>query len=997
MPLGPDDRRLLAYLVESDTVPLPALLPAVADAERSGDLARSLVERALLRGDEVVRIRDEVERLRSGEWHASLDAAVGKTMVSDVGALGATRISRRPGSGPEVRLATSSLPARADASLTLGPREATSLPSVATSATPLPSRPASEGRATLGPDEASTAAFAPASSTPDGIYLLERATEADELHRRVTRELRSELPSARHFVPAIELGLDVAFADDPESHPSRALTSAHRYQLYGEIGRGGMGRILRGRDLAIGREVAVKVMLDGKDRTEADIRRFWMEVQATGQLEHPAIVPVHDVGRLPSGQLYYVMKMLAGRNLADVVAGLRRGTPAIVDEFPRTRLLTIFQQVAYAVAFAHARGVVHRDIKPANIMVGRYGEVTLLDWGLAKILRAGTSVPAPSMAEAPVRIHEHLSAGDTAEGTITGTPQYMAPEAITGASERIDEKSDVYGLGAVLYELLTLEAAFEDRGFVQTLVDVRTGQLVPPRRRAPDRGITPDLEELCLQAMSFDPVDRPTAKQLADDIGRILEGTKERERRVAEARARVREGREAIERWRILKDELTTLEADAYRMTETLPAWAPVRQKSALWELEDKISRLRIEAVGAFEEAEAGFQRALGELPDDKEARSLLSALYYERFVEAEHARDVENQRYFRSLVARYDDGAWSRVLTARGTLNVRTDEPGVVARLARLAPVNRVLTPVDERVLGTTPIDAVELPVGSYLLTLRGRDGAEVVRPVVVGRAEEVDVVVRMFGPSEVGAGFVLVPTGPATLGGDPLAYGSLPRRVVDVDDFVIARDVVTCAEYAEFLDDLARTSLAEAEARAPRVSADPASAYWVYDRAEARFVPRPSAHGRTHWSPRHPVVAVSYDDAQAFAAWRSARSGERLRLPTEDEWEKTARGVDGRFFPWGDQFDATFCKMKDSRQGGVLEPEVVGSFETDRSPYGVRDMAGGVRELCTSTQSRGEEPVMRGGCWHDSELFCRVAFRHPTSRTFVNTGLGFRLVKDP
>ncbi len=914
MALPPDDRRLAAYLVESATLPLESLLPAIEEAAGTGDLGGTLLSRSLLGAPEIDRLRAEVERIFPSDWRRALDDGTGQTLVSDIGTL------RRRTPPPVAQTP------RWDS----GPRT-----------------------------------------------LRERSTTLE-------MGVDSEPPSARHFVPDLA-GSAGATPADPD-----------RYLLLGEIGRGGMGRILRARDRLIGREVAVKVMLEGTRATELDLRRFWMEVQATGQLEHPAIIPVHDVGRLPGGELFYVMKLLSGRTLAEIVTALRRGNAEVTEELPRTRLLTLFQQVAYAMAFSHARGVIHRDIKPANIMIGRYGEITILDWGLAKLTRK-SSLPVregevETADEAEVRAQSFArtppnSGSETAEGTVTGTPQYMAPEAVEGHPEKVGEKADVYGLGAVLYEILTLEPAFADRGFLKTLVDVRAGAFVPPRLRAPDRGITRELEDLCLRAMSMDPEDRPTAKELADDIGTILEGTKERERRVGEARARVREGRAALDRWRILKEELAELDQKVHELAKAVPPWAPAADKTPLWDHADRASRLRIEAIGAFEEAEAGFLRALGELPEDREARALLSTLYFDRFTEAEKTHDVEGQRYYRSLVARYDDGAWAKVLAGRGSLTVVASQTGIEVKIARLSPHNRILRPTDERALGPTPIDAAELPIGSYLLTLYPPGQRPIVRPVLIGRMEDVVVEVRVHPDEAIGEDLVYVPAGSAILGGDPVAHGARERRVVDVPDFAIARYPVTCAEYLAFVDALGQSDPAAALRRVPRALPS-GGHYWTWDADRRGFVCPPGS-----WEPRFPIVSISYEDALAYIAWRAGRTGERLRLPREEEWEKAARGVDGRFFPWGDHFDASFCKMKDSRNTPSPEREPVGAFPTDRSPYGAHDFAGGVRELCVSTEG---EPVMRGGCWHDTGLFCRLAFRHVTKPDFVNTGLGFRLVRD-
>jgi|GEM_PF-869274 len=766
-----------------------------------------------------------------------------------------------------------------------------------------------------------------------------------------------------------------------------------RYLMLGEIGRGGMGRILSARDREIGREVALKVLLRGNEASDSMIRRFWTEVQATGQLEHPSIIPIHDVGRMPSGEPFYVMKKLTGRTLAEIIGQLEMGDSQAVEEFTRPRLLTIFQQIANAVAFAHDHGVIHRDIKPANIMVGGYGEAILIDWGLAKVL--GIEDVQPEADVQPVALSGRYSAVATQSGTITGTPQYMSPEATEGQPELLTPKSDVYGLGAVLYEILTLEPPYRDLGFVPTVMKVRKGELIPPRERAPHLSIPQELEELCLRTMAREPEARPRAKTVADEVGRILEGAKERERRKKEAKVRVRTGRASTERWQMLKLELQAAEAEAKRLAKEVPPWADVERKVEIWAIEDRVSELKIDAVSAFAEAEADFVRALGEVADDREARSALAALYFARFGEAERARDREGQRYYRSLVAQYDDGVWARVLEGDGALEVTTEPPGVSVTISRLQLHGRVLRPVEPRSLGSTPVQRFDLPIGSYLLCL-SRDGQrDVLRPVHIGRTETVHAQVRWRDTAEIGEDFVLIPEGPAILGGDPIAHGGLERRTKDISEFCLARYPVTCDEYLAFLNARAREDLEAALKHVPRARAQEGY-YWQWDEVSQTFKYPDKTPGGHAWIGSLPVNGVSMDDAVAYIAWRKALTGEQLRLPHEDEWEKAARSVDGRFFPWGDHFDPTFCKMKQSRDVPYPEPEPVGAFDTDTSPYGARDMAGGVREICRTVAEGEEVPVMRGGCWHDTGLFCRVAFRHVTQPDFVNTGLGFRLAKD-
>ncbi len=961
--LRPEDRALAAYLLERDLIPMDELLRAL-DAASSSDrrLGEVLMDSGSLTGIALETAQVEASKRDVSETSTVSDESVDDTWFDLVG---------------EARLVTP-LPPRNE----WDEENPTKIPGVAYEDWDGlgPTAPYEPSRF-VGGDVLETDTIRGGSPSDPIIGGGVAYPEALDLSHPRPRTLRSS-------------GVDLEIEKSSLRLAPSGKDMEERYQLLGEIGRGGMGRILKARDTEIGREVAVKVLLGGGQAPENLIRRFWTEVQATGQLEHPSIIPIHDIGRLPTGELFYVMKMLSGRTLADIIQKLRDGDQDTMKEFTRVRMLTIFQQIAYAVAFSHAHGVIHRDIKPANIMVGRYGESILLDWGLAKV----QSDREPEITEdmPQVRMVGRYSASETASGTITGTPQYMSPEATEGRPELVSSKSDVYGLGATLYEILTLEPAFPDLGFVPTVMRVRRGDFRRPRERVPDLGIPPDLEELCLSAMQSDPEARPPAKKLADDIGSFLEGAKERQRRSEEAKARIREGRRATDRWKQLKIELQSAESEAKKLAKEVPTWEGVEKKHRIWTLEDRVSELKIDAIAAFEEAEAAFLRALGEVPDDREARSALASLYFARFGEAERARDVEGQKYYRTLVSRYDDGVWERVLEGDGTLEITATPVDVEVGIARLENVDRVLRPSDRRLLGRVPVEQFEVPIGSYLLFFSRPNDRQIVRPVLIGRTESVSVHLDWRTVDEIGESFVLVPEGPAILGGDPIAHGGLDRRVVEVGEFAIARFPVTCDEYLEFINDLAATSGEKAALEhVPRARAQEGY-YWRFDPERGRFEYPEKSPGGHAWVADLPVNGVSMEDALAYIEWKSAATGERLRLPHENEWEKAARGVDGRFFPWGDHFDPTFCKMKESRNMPYPEPEPVGAFPIDCSPYGARDMAGGMREICATEVGAQIMPVMRGGCWSDTGLFCRVAFRHVTQRDFVNTGLGFRLAKD-
>jgi len=234
--------------------------------------------------------------------------------------------------------------------------------------------------------------------------------------------------------------------DDPLS-----ITQGDRYRLEGELARGGMGVVYRATDTAFGREVAIKVV--GPDLGDTDAaRRFVAEARITGQLQHPAIPPVHDLGSLPNGRPYLAMKLIKGRTLAAEIRSIREAGPLQPEDLDR--LTRMFEQVCLAVAFAHSRRVIHRDLKPANVMVGAFGEVQVMDWGLAKDL-AAASVPLESTNETLAGQIGDDPDGRTMAGRVMGTPAYMPPEQARGEIDHVDERADVFALGGILLCILT--------------------------------------------------------------------------------------------------------------------------------------------------------------------------------------------------------------------------------------------------------------------------------------------------------------------------------------------------------------------------------------------------------------------------------------------------------------------------------------------------------------------------------------------------------------
>ncbi len=747
---------------------------------------------------------------------------------------------------------------------------------------------------------------------------------------------------------------------------------ADRYKVQGILGKGGMGEVLRVFDTKFERSLAMKIIHSSLVSSPLILQLFIKEAKSTGLLQHPGTVPVHDFGTLSDGRLYFTMQEIQGITLKEAIQHAHEfGTPsdwgAVHKDWSIHRLLGAFERICETMAYAHDMGLMHRDIKPSNFMLGKHGEVLVMDWGIAKVLPHGESYFPNANTLRP-----NL-------GSVVGTPDYIAPEQARGESDQVNAKSDVFSLGCVLYEIIAGHSLRNTD--VQDISELK--HIL--NTDCPDLPVHDEtLQDIYYRCVALDPIERyNSASELYQDLSAWLDGESKRQR----ALAWVAEAKQHHQQVVLLQREINQIETQIQYQKDQIQKWSPLADKQRLWDLEDTHARLQQEADLAEMNSIEGLHSALNHAPDLQEAHQVLARIYHTQHQRAELQLNQRQAHLTLELMRLHDRGEFSTYLSGQGTVlfqNLTSAE----WRLFKLVDQHRRLQPIEMGI----PQTSMTLDIGSYALQ-HTREPLTI--PFTITRSHPT-ITVQIPSTPNLHDGECWIPSGNCWIGS--ITEPNHPYRNVAVDSFIIQQHPVTNRQYIQFLESLVQTKgLEHALQHVPRTNAisnKDAQILYTWNEDTERFTLEPDPQGDC-WDPDWPVIMVSGKDAIAYANWWSEQTGVQWRLPTTIEWEKAARGVDGRNLPWGNYFEPTWSCVRGSTKGRTLPARVDDEiYPEDCSIYGVRGLAGNVQDFCIDPNDP-ENIVCKGGAWAHHPEFIHMAIERQFSLNIRLEVAGFRLVR--
>ena len=824
-------------------------------------------------------------------------------------------------------------------------------------------------------------------------------------------------------------------------------------ELIGNLGHGGIGDVNLAMDGILGRSVAVKTLHKNlRDRSD-QLERMIREAQTAAQLEHPNIVPIYSLGLSSKLGVYFTMKRLRGDSLRHVISELALQNPAYTWRYTPARRLGIFIRICQGILYAHSKGILHRDLKPENVRIGEYGEVTIIDWGLVhEVSSKNTKLNTHRRDrhsthvtwENELEIEKILNTSNpTLDGELSGTPRYMSPEQAEAQNSELDERSDIYSLGVILYELLTFYNPFYDKEKQNDIIDaVCTGNYHKPRRFATARNVPEELEAICLKAMALRREDRyQSVNELLKDIYAHQEGSQVMAYKADPFTALMKVFRRnpirtavfvsvilsvisfAGIRYFIDSQNFNNVIEQVEKSLLNVSRHQQILQIKLQDEVENdpeyqkRVANMQNEIEHQLETANLLLNTISNFKPGSYRFHQMQERLLmndmrfcakYRRFPELRkrlgQADELLAYRHDYSSPEFREAVQQARFLLSGNStiLSVVTEPAGARVRIRKVLAENQegklVLDdylkiseyggdyprrPHEENdgTVAGTPMQTFTLDKGKYIFFFETSDGRMLELPVLVRPAAERNI--HLVIPKAVPDGTVYVPENYVFLGNHDVEDDAYKRK--NMPGFFIGKYEVTFAEYIPFWMSLPEEKREECM---PIVSL-------IDRRSQVRALDN---DGKLHprLRPTLPVVGVSHEAADMYCKWLGERMGRPCHLPTAEEWEAAARGVDARLYPWGNSFETEYANTVEATASrgrfGSL-PTIPGSFPRDVSPYGAFDMAGNVRELTDSQFNDGTDFYQIKGASFTSSRRALPLY-NSGDRPFSPSDVGFRIL---
>ena len=742
------------------------------------------------------------------------------------------------------------------------------------------------------------------------------------------------------------------------------------------IGLGGMGAVFSGCEPGLMREVALKMLRPAYRWMPNRIAAFIREARTTAQINHPNIVPVYRIGVFEGAGVYFAMKRVRGETLRAIIAKLAEGDVAARKRYTLRRLLEIFISACNGVAFAHHRGVVHCDLKPANLMVGDYGEVLVMDWGMAQYRenRADTGF-----------VGVELGGEDAHDrpGTLGGTPVFMAPELLTRTRHEPDELTDVYSLGAILYCILTWRSAPYPTDLppeeLQRLV-AAAAPVAPGRAAQSPQPVPREIEAIALKAMARNRDRRyQSVGELIEDLHNYLDGYPVRAYSPNVVYRGVKWIRRhplvplavlaAVVTWvgvRLWQDVQVQLNAEnlfsvaEYNYQDGVTAELALRRNCrmiAAPQLADSVAGNSIRAEAAKRRAVMidHYNAALelmGRIPDPAARRIPRMKVIYRDIFRGRLATELMSgdDRAVRETLAQLRSRWGSRFAAAVaadpvlrrtteridagiGKLEISCAAPGW--NKLELRSENGDVRHLD---LDRAAPQALDLPSGSWTATFTGTDGRALTVPLRISAATALRFA---FSPPErIEPGCVCIPAREEMASDGTIEIGGM---------FQISRTEVSIEEYLRFWKTLPPDKKKKYRA-VHNLGGEP---FYIWDDAGNVRPPR---------SPHQPVTGITGEAASEYCKYLAKRLGRKVSLPRLWQWRRAARGADGRAYPWGDEIRPGYGILADPDRRG---PAPVTEHNGDISPYGAVNLAGNVREFALPSNPKETLVFVLGGSY--------------------------------